>query len=56
MDATERRLRAVSAHLQPQATAARRTSDSLAPNPTAGEYAHGTHASQALSLSSPARR
>uniref|UniRef100_A0A8R7U6J1 4-coumarate--CoA ligase n=2 Tax=Triticum urartu TaxID=4572 RepID=A0A8R7U6J1_TRIUA len=40
MDATERRLRAVSAHLQPQATAARRTSDSLAPNPTAGEYAH----------------
>uniref|UniRef100_M8ATS5 4-coumarate--CoA ligase n=1 Tax=Aegilops tauschii TaxID=37682 RepID=M8ATS5_AEGTA len=40
MDATDRRLRAVSAHLQPQATAARRTSDSLAPNPTAGEYAH----------------
>ncbi|KAM3312230.1 hypothetical protein ACQJBY_032295 [Aegilops geniculata] len=40
MDATERRLRAVSAHLQPQATAARRSSDSLAPNPTAGEYAH----------------
>ncbi|KAM0845403.1 hypothetical protein ACQ4PT_056404 [Festuca glaucescens] len=40
MDAPGRRLRAVSAHLQPPETAARRSSDSLAANPTAGEYAH----------------
>jgi hypothetical protein len=43
MDAPGRRIRAVSAHLQPPETAARRSSDGLAANPTAGEYAHGTY-------------
>uniref|UniRef100_A0A453KAY3 Uncharacterized protein n=1 Tax=Aegilops tauschii subsp. strangulata TaxID=200361 RepID=A0A453KAY3_AEGTS len=37
MDAAERRLRVVSAHLEPQAGA----TAGLASNPTAGEYAHG---------------
>lgn len=38
MDAAERRLRVVSAHLEPQAGA----TAGLAANPTAGEYAHST--------------
>ncbi|KAK3139307.1 hypothetical protein QOZ80_5AG0381110 [Eleusine coracana subsp. coracana] len=39
MDAAQRRLRAVSAHIHPPARAGGRAAD-LAANPTAGEYAH----------------